>query len=299
PVLDTTPYDTLLDNASLQPEGKKVFKDLNLGGETLLVNGDFELKAKGSITGPGTVVATKGISIKEDSILIGEGITLIAGEKLEIKEGVTSPGGFGHIFFSRKEINIKENSQIAGALVSLGQVEIKEQTVFNGIVYSTGEANIKEKSRIIGSIAAKTLKEVKEDASVIYDSGLVHELVTKVFIAGDVVAVPILEVPVSPNVPQGKPSLAQNYPNPFNPETWIPYTLTEGSNVKIQIYNVAGRLIRTLDVGYKDPGYYLERNKAAYWNGRNELGEQIASGVYFYVMRAGSFRATKKMVIIR
>ena len=298
PVLDTTPYDTLLLDASSQPKGKKkVFKDLNLDSGTLLVNGDFELKAKGSLTGPGTVVATKDISIKKESILIGEDITLIAGEKLEIKESVTSPDSFGHIFFSRKEINIKEKSQISGALVCLGKVEIKEETVFNGIVYATGEAKVKEKSIVVGSVVANKLKEVKEETSVTYEAGLVQELITKVFIEGTVATEPILAAPALANAPQDKASLEQNYPNPFNPETWIPYTLTEGASVIIQLYNVAGKLVRTLDLGYKDAGYYLERKKAAYWDGRNELGEQVATGVYYYVMKAGKFTATRKMVI--
>ena len=178
---DTTPYDTLLDGARSQPKGKKqVFKDLNLYGGILLVNGDFELKDKGTLTGPGIVVATKDISIKKGSILMGEGITLIAGEKLEIKEEVTSTDG--NIFFSMKEIKIKKKSQISGALVCLGKVGIEEETVFNGIIYATGEANIKEKSMIVGSIAAGRLKEVKKETSVIYEAGLVQELATKVFI---------------------------------------------------------------------------------------------------------------------
>jgi len=296
---DTTPYDTLLDGARSQPKGKKqVFKDLNLDGGILLVNGDFELKDKGTLTGPGIVVATKDISIKKGSILIGEGITLIAGEKLEIKEEVISTDG-GHIFFSMKEIKIKKKSQISGALVCLGKVEIEKETVFNGIIYATGKADIKEKSVIVGSIAASELKDVKEDTSVTYEAGLVQKLATKVFIEGPVATEGILAAPALTNAPQDKPSLEQNYPNPFNPETWIPYKLTDGANVKIQIYNVAGKLVRILDLGYKDAGSYLERKKAAYWNGRNELGEQVASGVYFYIMKAGKFTATKKMVITR
>ena len=94
-------------------------------------------------------------------------------------------------------------------------------------------------------------------------------------------------------------SLLQNFPNPFNPETWIPYTLTEGVHVTIEIYNATGTLVRTLDLGYKDAGYYLEKNKAAYWNGRNNVGETVSSGVYFYRLKAGDFTATKKLVVLR
>jgi len=92
-------------------------------------------------------------------------------------------------------------------------------------------------------------------------------------------------------------SLLQNFPNPFNPETWIPYQLKETTEVDIKIYNVAGELIRALNLGQKAAGAYTSKNAAAYWDGKNEAGEQVSSGVYFYNIRAGDFNATKKMVI--
>ena len=93
--------------------------------------------------------------------------------------------------------------------------------------------------------------------------------------------------------------LLQNYPNPFNPETWIPYHLKDAENVSIRIYGAAGQLVRTLDLGYKDAGIYSSRSKAAYWDGRNEAGEQISSGIYFYNMTTGDFSSTRKMIITR
>jgi len=93
--------------------------------------------------------------------------------------------------------------------------------------------------------------------------------------------------------------LLQNYPNPFNPDTWIPYQLAFASDVKIQIYDVSGRLVRTLNLGYKDAGYYQDKASAAYWDGRNEFGEGIASGVYFYTLKAGKFIATRRMLIAK
>ena len=94
-------------------------------------------------------------------------------------------------------------------------------------------------------------------------------------------------------------ALLQNYPNPFNPETWIPYTLSEDHPVTISIYNISGQLVRTLALGNKTRGVYLDQPKAAYWEGRNNAGEVVGSGVYFYQFRAGDFSATRKMVVAK
>ncbi len=93
--------------------------------------------------------------------------------------------------------------------------------------------------------------------------------------------------------------LLPNYPNPFNPETWIPYHLSNDANVKISIYDTRGELLRWLDLGHQIAGYYADRGKAAYWDGRNEFGEQVASGVYFYHLSAGDYSATRKMLILK
>jgi hypothetical protein len=93
--------------------------------------------------------------------------------------------------------------------------------------------------------------------------------------------------------------LAQNFPNPFNPDTWIPYQLSKDANVTIKIYNVAGQLVRTLELGQQPAGYYMNKEKSAHWNGRNDVGEKAASGIYFYTLRTGDFIATKKMVILK
>ena len=92
-------------------------------------------------------------------------------------------------------------------------------------------------------------------------------------------------------------ALLPNYPNPFNPETWIPYQLAKPVDVKISIYAVDGTLVRTLDVGHQSVGIYESKNRAAYWDGRNALGEPVASGVYFFTLTAGEFTATRRMLI--
>jgi len=91
--------------------------------------------------------------------------------------------------------------------------------------------------------------------------------------------------------------LLPNYPNPFNPETWIPYQLSEAAVVNITLYDVRGRVVRSLDFGHQAAGYYRSRSEAAYWDGKNTLGEQVASGVYFYTLTAGDFTTTRKMLI--
>ena len=94
-------------------------------------------------------------------------------------------------------------------------------------------------------------------------------------------------------------ALLANYPNPFNPETWIPYQLAESGEVTLTIYDMNGKMVRRLEVGYKAAGMYRSRNRAAYWDGRNQLGEQLASGVYFYTLMAGDFTATRRLVILK
>ena len=90
--------------------------------------------------------------------------------------------------------------------------------------------------------------------------------------------------------------LLPNYPNPFNPETWIPYQLSKPADVTLRIYSVGGSLIRTLALGHMPTGIYQSCSRAAYWDGRNDVGESVASGVYFYTLTAGDFTATRKML---
>ena len=94
-------------------------------------------------------------------------------------------------------------------------------------------------------------------------------------------------------------ALLSNYPNPFNPETWIPYRLSEDAFVTLTIYDAVGQVVRSLDVGHRIASAYENRSKAVYWDGRNNVGERVASGIYFYTLTAGEYSATRRMVILK
>ena len=111
-------------------------------------------------------------------------------------------------------------------------------------------------------------------------------------------AIAILERVLEMTRPKETQLLA-NYPNPFNPETWIPYHLANASKVRITIYDVHGTVVRRLDLGHQREGYYTSHSRAAYWDGRNDVGERIASGIYFYQLQADNVSLLRKMVILK
>lgn len=93
--------------------------------------------------------------------------------------------------------------------------------------------------------------------------------------------------------------LLTNYPNPFNPDTWIPYELSKASDVVIKIYTSEGNLVRTLNLGRKEAGYYIKKEKSAHWDGKNEYGEQVSSGIYFYSVKIDDLTSTHKMILMK
>ena len=125
-----------------------------------------------------------------------------------------------------------------------------------------------------------TLARLKDDGSIAFQQGIAN----------------LQNLLATLIVPQ-ETALHPNYPNPFNPETWIPYQLAAPSEVTLTIYDMNGGTVRRLEVGHRAAGLYQNRNRAAYWDGRNGRGESVASGLYFYSLRAGEFTATRKMLI--
>lgn len=93
--------------------------------------------------------------------------------------------------------------------------------------------------------------------------------------------------------------LLQNFPNPFNPETWIPFVLHEYAEMEIRIYDVAGNLVRALQLGQKAPGIYRSKEQAVYWDGKNNAGEAVGSGIYFYEMGVGNSTFVRKAMLLK
>ena len=111
-------------------------------------------------------------------------------------------------------------------------------------------------------------------------------------------SIAILEKMLATFVPE-KTALLPNYPNPFNPETWIPYHLAKPGTVTLTIYGANGSVVRTLALGHQPAGIYQTRSRAVYWDGKNDVGEPVASGIYFITLTANHFTTTRKMSLMK
>ncbi len=139
------------------------------------------------------------------------------------------------------------------------------------------------------------------DGNSISDYGPLGRLKAAIEAAGNSLSLDITipaDAPSHAAVPKST-SLLPNFPNPFNPETWIPYQLAKPSAVTITIFDVRGRVVRTLILGTQPSGIYRSQSKAAHWDGKNAFGEKVAGGMYFYRLTAGDFSATRKMLILK
>jgi hypothetical protein len=136
------------------------------------------------------------------------------------------------------------------------------------------------------------VKERTRDASAIPAPGSNSNKLTKIKLNDDLTSVKLEQIP-------HRSMLLQNYPNPFNPETWIPYKLSKAADVTIRIYDVDGNLVRRFHLGEQMPGNYVTKDKSVYWNGCDEKGEKVASGVYFYQFKANEKSFVRKMILLK
>ncbi len=195
------------------------------------------------------------------------------------------------------EVNIRDLVAVAAAIGQAGENDAD--------VNGDGEVNIRDLVAVaaaIGEVAAAPAALRQQGAAHLTQEEVQHWLTqaqqANLTDATSVRGIRFLKQLLAAFTPK-ETALLPNYPNPFNPETWIPYQLATPADVSLTIYDIQGREVRTLDLGHQHPGMYQSKSRAAYWDGRNEVGERVASGVYFYTLTAGDFTATRKMLIAK
>ena len=185
-------------------------------------------------------------------------------------------------------------------MMSLDGLNVSVRNVTDGSVLGSSVATDEYSMTFVklNSSAAKVgdILEIKADSgNPLLGIRPVQHVVTAEDVLNGSISLPDL---VTYEIPAQSELLA-NYPNPFNPETWIPFRLAEDASVSLDIYGASGALVRTIDLGFTPAAVYEGRSDAIYWDGRNNFGEQVSSGLYFYHLRAGEFSATRRMVVVK
>ena len=202
--------------------------------------------------------------------------------------------------FGRVTLSVAENTA-SGTNIG-GVVAATDEDTGDTFTYHLGgtDADSFRIVRTSGQLQTKAAldyetKDTYTVAVTVYDGNNGGDRITVTINVTDAVgAAPSVQTP--PVLPKTT-ELLSNFPNPFNPETWIPYQLAKPADVTLTIYDIRGRIVRTLRLGHQPAGFYQNRSKAAYWDGRNYLGEKVATGVYFYTLKAGDYTATRKLLI--
>ena len=180
----------------------------------------------------------------------------------------------------------KQGTGLAADANGDGAVNILDLVYISGIMVA-GNAAPSAQPQTLETLTAAEIREWLEQAR----SLDVEDATLK----RGMVALQRLAVSLTPS----ETALLPNYPNPFNPETWIPYRLAADAVVTLTIYDLNGQVVRTLDIGRRSAAVYERQSDAIYWDGKNDLGERVGSGVYFYRLSAGNYSATRKMVILK
>ena len=193
-------------------------------------------------------------------------------------------------------------SNIRGMQPSTGYVLVAENLRTGTIATENITSDVKRSAAVWADLNRKSVVEAGDKLEIaLYDergnlvSGPFQRTVTTADIRNAFLSLQLNVGDVQPK----DTILAQNFPNPFNPETWIPYQLSKPAEVTISIHNVAGQLVRTLDLGLQPVGSYMTPTTAAYWDGKNAVGEHVSSGLYFYTLQTADFTATRRMVILK
>ena len=93
--------------------------------------------------------------------------------------------------------------------------------------------------------------------------------------------------------------LLQSYPNPSSDSCYIPFKLSEDAEVVVEVYNILGQKVKTIEAGWKKAGLYITKEKALFWNGKNDRGDKLSQGLYFINLKAGKYSGRQRLVIQR
>ena len=255
------------DSGDIEITGGQAFILTAIQAATVAISGEPWTNTLGTATAP--LLAMKGIQVTDTTPVLG-----MRGAVVDDGTGLNNPGF---------RVTVKNISTGRTAAVVTGPDEVDYRLTVVGI--ETGQA------ATVGDILEISAHSTNPFIGVqpLRYTVTVEDVKRSLILLPELVA---YEIPA-------ETQLLANYPNPFNPETWIPYQLAEDAVVTLTIYDQMGRVVRTLDVGHRVAAVYESRSKAIYWDGRNQVGEQVASGVYFYHLSAGDYSDTRKMIILK
>jgi len=253
----------------------------------------------GFVTGGGWIDSPEGAYIP-DPLLTGKANF---GFVSKYKKGATRPTGQTEFHFKTAKFHFHSNSY-DWLVVSHHKAKYKGTGAVNG----AGNFGF-----MLSAIDAALTNSTNEDLfrikiwdkdngdAVIYDNqqGTADNAEPTTAIGGGSIIIHGSEPETAPVLSPVETCFALPFPQPANPDVWIPYQLNSDNKVVIRIYDISGRLVRFLDLGNQSSGYYTSKEKAAHWDGRNEAGERVASGIFFYNIQAGRYTATKKIVIAK
>ena len=309
-------FDIAFNPAILEAISVSEDNFLKMGGTTLFQSGTIE-NAAGKITGLSAIrLSTQGVSgtgallqVRLKAKAAGETELALRNFEFAAITGNTIPAG-------PHEIHITVEGQLATGDVNRdGRVSILDLVLIArelGKRVSAGSAVDLNRDGVVSildlilaarAIGSTTTPAAPTVATANVDAGTIAAWIAQAQLEDDgslafKQGIENLERLLASLIPE-ETALLANYPNPFNPETWIPYQLAEPAEVALTIYDANGEMVRYLALGHQAAGMYQSRSRAAYWDGRNQLGESVTSGLYFYTLIAGEFSATRRMLILK
>lgn len=280
------PLGKIIGIKSLQLDGKaaKGLGRLLSVTFTVIGNGTSQLTLENFLAGTRSGEKTRSIP-PEITIAVGTTPAAVETQPTRLREDVNADGIVNIADLVLVALHLGETGQNTADVNGDGTVNIADIVLVAGALGTDASAPVRLSPDVLETFNAATVKLWLTEAKLTAKQTSRYQR-----------GIRMLEQLLAALTPKETVLLA-NYPNPFNPETWIPYQLTDAADVTVTIYDVRGVIVRRVAVGHQPAGYYTSRSRAAYWDGRNQTGEPVASGVYFYTLTAGDFTATRKLLI--